>query len=484
VPFEAKDPEVLLLKSDTKLARGDNDSAKFILDDAAARFPQSTTVYNVRGTFFMSRVQKSREAVADFSKSLAINPMQPGVLMSRARAYVALQMTEEALADLFTLARLTPADAGARRTLLTNLLDLGMVDKALDAGKELVRLNNNNADVAMEIGAIFGSGYAKWEQASIFYKDAFTTSKSSDSAAELVVSYLKQVPPQLVEAGTVLQETRDVAETNWPLLLSRARWQAAQTDKVGARVSLTKALTLIGTDNFERLRFWFKVTAEIMPEKKDSVAYLEQLERAGNAPQYMKWFRANLLAQDASTLSQGIELLRSFTDPSVPADLRLANARLLSLILFSANRVEEAMASYRLGIEQFPDDPDLLNNAAYILAKNLGKAEEALPIAEHAVKVAPSSADAYDTLGFVLMTNKKYQDAGRSLEMSFRLANAAGNFRAVVISLIHLGQLYVEMGDIPKAKQTLELAQNWTRQVPSQAKEFEADLADLTKKVE
>jgi tetratricopeptide (TPR) repeat protein len=482
--LESKDPEVLLLKADTKLARRDIETAQFILDDAVARFAGETSVYNVRGTFHVSTTRKFREAADDFTKSLTINPLQPGILMSRARCFVFLRLPDEALADLARLARLAYSDAGARRHWIDNLLDLGRIEDAVAGAKELVALNGGNENVASEMGTLFGAAYGKWEEATQFFEMAYEKSKSANAAAELVVCYLKREPKKLTEAGAVIQATRDLAATNWPLVLSGARWQAAQSDMVSAREAMTRGLALMGTERIESVQFWFQVASEIMPDKAELAAYLEQLERSGTAPEFVRWYRGVVLSGQEATQAQGFEILASFADPAKPESIRRANFKMFTGMLFRAQRVDEALAFSRTGLEQFPEEAELLNNVAYILAKELGKADEALPLAERAVKAAGGSADAYDTLGYVQYMRKAYPEAKAALERAYGLAAGANNFRALIITVIHLGQVHAAMGDKEAALSRFQEAQNYARQVPTLAKEFASELAELQKMVE
>lgn len=481
--LEAKDVELLLLRADTKLARGDQTTARAILDDAVARFSQIERTYNVRGSFFLSVTRQYREAVADFTKSLSINALQPGVLTSLARSYVALQMPNEALDALKRLAFMAPDNSGARRTYLANLLDLGRVDEARKEALELLKLNNMNPAVARELGSLFAE-YGRWGSSSEFCGYAYNKDKSVDSAAQLVASFLREQPQRLNEAGVVIREVSDKTEVHWPMLLAKARWQVAQSDKVGARASLTRAITIIGDKNLEQLRNWYKVATEVVTEPRELIAYFEQLERAGTAAPYPKWFRASEQFKDPALQARALAELKAFSDPAMPEGLRVTNYRMTTGLLFQIQKTDEAIAFCRQGLDQFPEDGELLNNAAYILAKQLGKTDEALPLAEKAVKVAPTSADAFDTLGYVQFLAKKYPEAKQSLMQAYNLASSSNNFRALLIALIHLGQVQAAMGEKESAKLTLVEAQNWALQVPIIAREFEAEMAELVKAVE
>ena len=91
---------------------------------------------------------------------------------------------------------------------------------------------------------------------------------------------------------------------------------------------------------------------------------------------------------------------------------------------------------------------------------------------------------AYDSLGYVQFLSKKYPEAKQNLQQAYNLANAGNNFRAMLIAIIHLGQVQAAMGEKDAAKLTLRDAQNLALQVPIVAREFEAEMAELVKAVE
>jgi len=73
----------------------------------------------------------------------------------------------------------------------------------------------------------------------------------------------------------------------------------------------------------------------------------------------------------------------------------------LGNVYFGQNRLAEAEAEYRAALERLPDNPEVMNNLAWLLLTRKRKLEEAQELAERAVARAPSDAakNAYqDTL--------------------------------------------------------------------------------------
>ncbi|MFG0242147.1 MAG: tetratricopeptide repeat protein [Phycisphaerales bacterium JB054] len=119
------------------------------------------------------------------------------------------------------------------------------------------------------------------------------------------------------------------------------------------------------------------------------------------------WYTLALDAGDLNGLDHVMELAsREATDELTQARLLRLRGSCLSLL----GRSEDAIAAYRGAAELDPDDPDTLNNLAYLLLEGEGNEQEALGLIEHAVGVlreagAPANQlVAYlDTLGTALL---------------------------------------------------------------------------------
>ena len=53
-------------------------------------------------------------------------------------------------------------------------------------------------------------------------------------------------------------------------------------------------------------------------------------------------------------------------------------------------------------LEEAPDDPEVLNNLAYLLAEKLDDPNSALPHAQRAAELMPETSSVIDTLGWIL----------------------------------------------------------------------------------
>jgi tetratricopeptide (TPR) repeat protein len=93
-----------------------------------------------------------------------------------------------------------------------------------------------------------------------------------------------------------------------------------------------------------------------------------------------------------------------------------------------------------------------LNNLAYILAKELGKPEQALPYAERAAEMRPNDADVLDTYGLVLLRLDRLEDADRELSKSLAVEEKTPN-------LLHMAEVKMKLGLLEEARTYLNKAQ-------------------------
>ena len=115
------------------------------------------------------------------------------------------------------------------------------------------------------------------------------------------------------------------------------------------------------------------------------------------------------------------------------------------------NNVKEAVSMYTEAHRLHPGDPMIMNNLAYTLLELNEKPEEALDLAQRAVRANPASAAFHDTLGWAYFKTGKYPEAERELVLaSQRSPETADIFE-------HLGYLYEKQG------KTTDAISNWEK---------------------
>ena len=111
---------------------------------------------------------------------------------------------------------------------------------------------------------------------------------------------------------------------------------------------------------------------------------------------------ALVLRAEARLARQDRDGARASLEQAVAMDDSLTTAwRALGLLYEEASEHDKAAAAYRKVIKREPKDATSLNNLAYSLAVREGKLEEALPLAERALLLAPRNAVIADTVGWI-----------------------------------------------------------------------------------
>ncbi len=107
------------------------------------------------------------------------------------------------------------------------------------------------------------------------------------------------------------------------------------------------------------------------------------------------------------------------------------------------------MGFYKSALKYDTKNIPALNNLAYLLADNFGEAKEALNYAMNAYRLQPNDPRIMDTLGYILVKNKRAKDSLNLLEKANELLP---DIPAVAL---HLAMAKIETGDKLAAKDLL-----------------------------
>jgi uncharacterized protein (TIGR03790 family) len=114
-----------------------------------------------------------------------------------------------------------------------------------------------------------------------------------------------------------------------------------------------------------------------------------------------------------------------------------------------AQGFDRAIATYRRLLAASPNEAVALNNLAYLLAVHKGDLAAALPLAERAGRLAPTSPDVADTLGWIRFLG------GDALAAEKLLGPAARVSQRPDIRL-HFAEVLIALGKVDEAKKELE----------------------------
>jgi FimV-like protein len=110
----------------------------------------------------------------------------------------------------------------------------------------------------------------------------------------------------------------------------------------------------------------------------------------------------------------------------------------------------QALELYQEALRKDKNDTLSLNNLAYLYAENYSEKKKALELAIRAYRLAPTSPNIMDTLGFILWQNGRYQEARKLLEKAHLL------MPGIPAVSYHLAQAYASSGETQKAVELLK----------------------------
>jgi tetratricopeptide (TPR) repeat protein len=178
----------------------------------------------------------------------------------------------------------------------------------------------------------------------------------------------------------------------------------------------------------------------------------------------------------------GERMLRKIlvTEPDSAVGLNM-----LGMLLHSQGRHVEAVDFDRRLLELDPTNVRTMNNLAWALSQALRQHEEALSLAEKALKLAPEYADLLDTHGVVCWRLKRYDEAEASFKEALGVYKRDGSVApASVVSRFNLAELYWETGRKQEAgrfyRECLDLQKTLRGLSPQQADQARLRCQDLS----
>ncbi len=121
-------------------------------------------------------------------------------------------------------------------------------------------------------------------------------------------------------------------------------------------------------------------------------------------------------------------------------------------VLYTMGKKKEAIAEYQKILRLSQNHVPTLNNLAYLYAEDNRDTAMALQLATRAYTLAPKDGFVQDTLGFVLIKNKKIQEGLTALKKAVELVPNNPSI------YYHLALAYNEYGDKRRAMENLQKA--------------------------
>jgi tetratricopeptide (TPR) repeat protein len=420
-------------------------------------------------------VNRKADAETVLADALRKNPRDLEALLQRAEMYISDGKYAQAEADINAVVRFKPDSAEVRYTLAKLQLARGNAHSYRQELTQALELNPYLLPVRLELAqALIAANGAR---------AALDLLSQAPESQREQLPVLAQRNWALWVLGDLEQMRKGIdrglaRERSTELLLQDGLWKLRQNNPAGARAALEEALKLDPSDlrALAGLRQTYgKQGAEALKRVKEFAAkqpksapvqqFLGVLEVAGgDRTQARAAFTAakqadpQMVSVDLSLiqldlLDRKLDDARKRLQAIAKTNHNLPIARLwLGQVEYMKGDFPAALDSFAKVVEADPENPDALNNYAYLLAEHTNRLDEALKHAEKARARAPEDPAIADTLGWIYYRKGLYPNAVKHLEQSVRLETSH-------VPKFHLAMAYIKAGDRERGRSLYEAAQ-------------------------
>jgi len=450
-----------LLRADLATRRGDLAAARAALDRTIASHPSSARAYvrraqviwqDVRGDTELSdvaREQYGRDAVGDLDEAIRLEPTLAEA--HRLKAQIALDQgrLDDAVESFGQAVRLDPSLSGVRNALIRELVDR---DRAAAAMSVIERaIEERPGDVEMRVGfAELMASLGRANEAGELFASAYNQRRSPRVAVPYVRFLLGQgTPAARSRAAEVLGDPNLNVSGSWELRLQSARLALDAGNRQRAIAEARTSFEAARGDRQEVIA-WFNALRSLIDDHEVRMQVVLQLPVRQTPQRVGELMAARLMLDGEATADRGLEELGLLADAS-DAWLAARSGSMLGGVLYERGRAAEAARAWEAALEHAPEDGQLLNNLAYVLATELDQCERAAELARRAVDAGGVDATVTrSTLAAALIRCDRLEEAGPVVEELERLADGTP---AEVVALVRRGELALAAGRSERARE-------------------------------
>jgi tetratricopeptide (TPR) repeat protein len=464
--------------------RGEVAEQRRILDEAASKFPQDPMVFVKRAQAMIGDPALRQDLLSDIETALRLSPNDWRALRVRAAANFQDDRRAEAVRDLREAVRQNPGMDDAVFGVINEYLNSGQPGEAAAVAREVLDRRSQDAPLMYELGRLFESREL-YDRSAEFYGRSWAARQSPGDGAKYIDMLLRKSPPDPDAANGVInalvQGMGINVDANAGLLAAQALVLRARGREDFALQQMTKAFDVSLKDE-SSLFGWASNVARFYlgMSPQSELDYYRRLRATYADPNAQAWIDLMLAYR---RLNHGIEVdqaeasLRQLGgSTSTSTAVRGFAWRQLGNDYYAKERFADAIDAWEEALALAPQEWDLNNNIAFVMATKLGQAEQALPLAEKALEADPSRSEPYDTLASIYTALKKFSEAEQMLEEGDRRARTYG--ARVSLSLTR-AKLELAKGNKEAARASLATARSILRGIAGRDALMEAEIESI-----
>lgn len=494
------DSTLLLLAAEAANRQGDPARADTLYGKAVAVDPKNFMVYVQRGDFLLNDPRRVRDAQADYEQAEQLAPDNPVPPVRLATMLANQGNFKDAAKKMDRALAIDPANDDFRILAIRIRGRAGQTAEVIDLIDKGIELKPTSLFWYVKGGEVM-SELNRPDDSARYYATAWKKQKDAVGAAEskpadvqktqlknllriaipYVTSLLLQEPPALEAALSVVNDRILEKADEMPRRMLRAMVLVRAKKATDAEREIARALTVTDQNDADQVALFAEGMQSAYTDRAERIAVMERLEKA--VP-FSSWLKAHALMdrlQDKSTAQAAAADLEKLVDTSDKPQFKASIYKLLASYHYQVANYASSVDQYRKELAIAPNDVESLNNCAYMLATRLGKADEALPMAEKAASLQPDSGTILDTLGAVHLELKELDKAE---EVFRRALNKPLSDTERVPLNIHLARTIFLQGKKADAQRLRDDVRMMINGKPQLEQQFGPDLKELTQQID
>ncbi|HEX3755797.1 MAG TPA: XrtA/PEP-CTERM system TPR-repeat protein PrsT [Rhizomicrobium sp.] len=432
-----KSPVPPLLKGQILYAQGKLDASLPLLNQSLQRNPRFEPALYDRAQI-LSRKGKFPEAERDLKQAQAVQPKNPLSYVQLAEIAAIQKQPAQAISLLKQGIGVAPKTIGTRLVLAKYQVNQKKFADAQATLKAALQIAPNDPQCLALLGQV---QQAMGQKAAAVGTEKLLTQKyqKSGAAQALLANSLLSNGDKKGAIAALKQATQlSPSVQQYYMLLIDLQMQTG--DKDGAVATARSWTTSQKDPNAAILLAQTLANVGRLPEAAAVIAKAQAVR-----PDWQLTIVQSAIAKQRGEQARALSVLKDWLAGN-STDLPVRQA--YGDMLLAAGQDSSALAQYELVLKARGDNPDALNNIAWLLRDS--NPARALTLASKAVQLEPTSADMNDTLGYLLLQKKDPKSALPMLQRAHLLGPANGQIS------YHLALAYKSLGRKAEAKQTLQ----------------------------
>jgi tetratricopeptide (TPR) repeat protein len=476
---------ILLLQAKAATAQDQRDKALRLYDQAVAADSKNPIVFFERGNFKSMDPKTLKDALADYEQMKRVDQGNVVARVQIARVLRMLGRDDDAVKALKDAIVLEPNSESFRLAVALMLRETGKPLEAAQAMEEAVAQFNGAKQ--WRLGAAeYWARVNRWDKALEHLRIVWQTDHSEDVAIRLTEALISA--DDAVNAYNVLRapEVAPKVDKSLPLRLLKARIFAKSGHTPEASQEILDCLALVHPESLQETSLYMTGIAGIYPDVEAQVIAVDRLESTKPFTGYLALKAAETRLRSKSGHAAALAALAAIavdpkvTDPQVAPRIQARAYSLLGSESYGDKNWTEAYDRFQKGCNLDPENAELNNNLAYIMATKLNKCKEALPYAVKACQTASNKSDFLDTLGVTQLCDHQCDEAAKTFTAGLQ---AAFNDTERVPLYIHMGKARVCQGDSIEARRVANVARDLMNTMPDLRKQYQTDWDELDRSI-